>query len=137
MMDLKCVCFFFNYAATTEIDTYVHTLSLHDALPISMPGPTLCRIHACEPVSAATPMTSCVAVSTLTVEEPPVSSRPKSESSSMTALQALPGEQVNVISCVTADFSSRKIGRAHVELQSLMRISYAVFCLKKKNSTTK
>src|SRR3546814_3967049 len=27
-----------------------------------------------------------------------------------------------------------EIGRAHVELQSLMRISYAVFCLKKKNS---
>src|SRR3546814_9814106 len=26
----------------------------------------------------------------------------------------------------------REIGRAHVELQSLMRISYAVFCLKKK-----
>src|SRR3546814_1940803 len=25
----------------------------------------------------------------------------------------------------------REIGRAHVELQSLMRISYAVFCLKK------
>src|SRR3546814_10062361 len=29
-----------------------------------------------------------------------------------------------------------KIGRAHVELQSLMRISYAVFCLKKKNNKT-
>src|SRR3546814_3378083 len=28
-----------------------------------------------------------------------------------------------------------EIGRAHVELQSLMRISYAVFCLKKKNKT--
>src|SRR3546814_2864059 len=26
-----------------------------------------------------------------------------------------------------------KIGRAHVELQSLMRTSYAVFCLKQKN----
>src|SRR3546814_7355465 len=26
-----------------------------------------------------------------------------------------------------------EIGRAHVELQSLMRTSYAVFCLKKKN----
>src|SRR3546814_5933777 len=26
-----------------------------------------------------------------------------------------------------------QIGRAHVELQSLMRISYAVFCLKKQN----
>src|SRR3546814_3301679 len=30
---------------------------------------------------------------------------------------------------------SAEIGRAHVELQSLMRISYAVFCLKKKSST--
>ena len=27
-----------------------------------------------------------------------------------------------------------EIGRAHSELQSLMRISYAVFCLKKKNN---
>src|SRR3546814_5392931 len=27
-----------------------------------------------------------------------------------------------------------KIGRAHVELQSLMRNSYAVFCLKKKTN---
>src|SRR3546814_9430349 len=30
-----------------------------------------------------------------------------------------------------------QIGRAHVELQSLMRISYAVFCLKKKKQTHK
>src|SRR3546814_5463199 len=30
----------------------------------------------------------------------------------------------------------QEIGRAHVELQSLMRISYAVFCLKKKNTQT-
>src|SRR3546814_1305642 len=32
-----------------------------------------------------------------------------------------------------------EIGRAHAELQSLMRISYAVFCLKKKkqNNSTK
>src|SRR3546814_9785345 len=30
----------------------------------------------------------------------------------------------------------KQIGRAHVELQSLMRISYAVFCLKKKKKTT-
>src|SRR3546814_7607752 len=29
----------------------------------------------------------------------------------------------------------REIGRAHAELQSLMRISYAVFCLKKKKTT--
>src|SRR3546814_8912868 len=29
-----------------------------------------------------------------------------------------------------------QIGRAHSELQSLMRISYAVFCLKKKKQNT-
>src|SRR3546814_10807441 len=39
---------------------------------------------------------------------------------------------------LTADLGGRladlqQIGRAHAELQSLMRISYAVFCLKKKN----
>src|SRR3546814_4777770 len=33
------------------------------------------------------------------------------------------------------DANREKIGRAHVELQSLMRISYAVFCLKKKQKT--
>src|SRR3546814_1981498 len=31
---------------------------------------------------------------------------------------------------------AKQIGRAHVELQSLMRISYAVFCLKKNTNTT-
>src|SRR3546814_19202702 len=30
--------FFFNDTATTEIYTYLHTLSLHDALPISFNG---------------------------------------------------------------------------------------------------
>src|SRR3546814_14963736 len=30
----SCVIFFFNGTATTEIYTYLHTLSLHDALPI-------------------------------------------------------------------------------------------------------
>src|SRR3546814_20074674 len=29
------VLFFFNYTASTAIYTYLHTLSLHDALPIS------------------------------------------------------------------------------------------------------
>src|SRR3546814_5925677 len=33
--------------------------------------------------------------------------------------------------------ASAQIGRAQSELQSLMRISYAVFCLKKKNKHTK
>src|SRR3546814_9782437 len=33
--------------------------------------------------------------------------------------------------------AGEQIGRAHVELQSLMRISYAVFCLKKKKPKQK
>src|SRR3546814_1326949 len=33
--------------------------------------------------------------------------------------------------------NTAEIGRAHAELQSLMRISYAVFCLKKKKPTIK
>src|SRR3546814_20459082 len=32
---MACCVFFFNDTATTEIYTYGHTLSLHDALPIS------------------------------------------------------------------------------------------------------
>src|SRR3546814_1284770 len=34
------------------------------------------------------------------------------------------------------DFNPVEIGRAQSELQSLMRISYAVFCLKKKTKKT-
>src|SRR3546814_941699 len=37
-----------------------------------------------------------------------------------------------IISSVVTESGKPEIGRAHVELQSLMRISYAVFCLKKK-----
>src|SRR3546814_16601675 len=33
-LSIDRVVFFFNDTATTEIYTYVHTLSLHDALPI-------------------------------------------------------------------------------------------------------
>src|SRR3546814_4703334 len=35
----------------------------------------------------------------------------------------------------TGGLTLLQIGRAHAELQSLMRISYAVFCLKKKKHT--
>src|SRR3546814_11164040 len=35
-MSVVVVFFFFNDTATTESYTYCHTLSLHDALPISM-----------------------------------------------------------------------------------------------------
>src|SRR3546814_5599169 len=93
------VVFFFHDSATTEIYTYGHTLSLHDALPISLravggasrPGyrgrrrPGGC-LHRDRPAARRT-----------------------------RALEPAPRSEEHTS-----------------ELQSLMRISYAVFCLKKK-----
>src|SRR3546814_19285301 len=78
---------FFNDTATTEIYTYCHTLSLHDALPIF-------RLR-------------CNRVRTR---------------QRLLVLPAFPGHP-----------SRGMRSEEHTsDLQSLMRISYAVFCLKKK-----
>src|SRR3546814_2950813 len=42
-----------------------------------------------------------------------------------------PARFVKTLNKLLLDGATAEIGRAHVELQSLMRISYAVFCLKK------
>src|SRR3546814_5575443 len=54
-----------------------------------------------------------------------------------TGFAALRGEldRLRVGATQERDRRKQEIGRAHVELQSLMRISYAVFCLKKKKKT--
>src|SRR3546814_17214149 len=39
--------FFLNETATTDIYTYLHTLSLHDALPISPTSTGLKNVHQC------------------------------------------------------------------------------------------
>src|SRR3546814_16890517 len=85
--------FFFNDTATTEIYTYCHTLSLHDALPISSS-----RARRAGPNGR------------------------RAASSRRSVRRALRrGSRV------------RRSEEHTSELQSLMRISYAVFCLKKKN----
>src|SRR3546814_5421589 len=63
--------------------------------------------------------------------------RPRSWSSSpllivIPALDRHPRESGDLASLIPT--ASRPIGRAHVELQSLMRLSYAVFCLKNKKT---
>src|SRR3546814_4081047 len=52
---------------------------------------------------------------------------------SQRAASRMASSDTSTMSSTCADTSSKliEIGRAHVELQSLMRISYAVFCLKK------
>src|SRR3546814_15379545 len=90
---LIVVVFFFNDTATTEIYTYLHTLSLHDALPISAKA-------------SLTPTALQSAFDTPRNRKPP---------------RLL---DIAAIAQRSEEHTS--------ELQSLMRISYAVFCLKKK-----
>src|SRR3546814_11672358 len=86
--------FFFNESATTEIYTYCHTLSLHDALPISRAAVAAFALRALA-------FGGCGACGRFGAAEQALEPRSEEHTS---------------------------------ELQSLMRISYAVFCLKKKKN---
>src|SRR3546814_4600600 len=93
------ICFFKD-TATTEIYTYGHTLSLHDALPIY---PTVVRTLVLDRNAA---------YAFDIVEKP---------------------DPVAVAELGPPIFAQLARSEEHTsELQSLMRISYAVFCLKKK-----
>src|SRR3546814_9832666 len=101
---------FFNYTATTDIYTYLHTLSLHDALPIY----------------------DAYAVVVLFFVVPGCLQRTSRDNCQKSGSQCtVPG---------THFFCYHRRSEEHTsELQSLMRISYAVFCLKqnkKKHKTT-
>src|SRR3546814_6843523 len=108
------IIFFFNDTATTEIYTYLHTLSLHDALPISARSSTPTR-----------PRRSCTRPHARWNMIPSDSMRPKRACSNCARWRA------NMASSPTRSEEHTS------ELQSLMRISYAVFCLKKKNKQNK
>src|SRR3546814_9582255 len=94
--------FFFNVTTTTGFNTYLHTLSLHDALPI-LAGPLRSRSSSAVPAGGAVPRADQGRM-----ESPEAIHRP--------CKSALPFRSEEHTS----------------ELQSLMRSSYAVFCLKKK-----
>src|SRR3546814_3730371 len=133
MLIVLVCCFFFNDPATTEIYTSSHTLSLHDALPISRqtrqvtPRPALQRGFA----GASSPRRR----GSRNINEPRFSA-------------ALPGRHPRVGGDpeTSMNRASARLCRGVIpakrseehtsELQSLMRISYAVFCLKKKKQNT-
>src|SRR3546814_12767565 len=106
---LVLLFFFFSDTPTPEIYTYVHTLSLHDALPIS-------RLTARPALAGRIPNAPGLR---RPISQPP---GPKRRQSPAAVAAELP--------------DARRLGvrsEEHTsELQSLMRISYAVFCLKKK-----
>src|SRR3546814_20915228 len=115
-MTTSPVSFFFHAPAPTDIYTYCHTLSLPDALPISPPS---------------TPPHKGEGRST----ESPAAQYPFFASHAF--IQAISSSCAAMTPSASA-FTSRSVpcssrSEEHKsELQSLMRISYAVFCLKKK-----
>src|SRR3546814_3395214 len=110
MFSVTLCCYFFNDPATPDIYTYCHTRSLHDALPIyvahEIKNPLASLRSAIESLSR--------------LED----SRLRNE------LIAIATHDVRRIDRLVSERSEEHTS----ELQSLMRISYAVFCLKKQNS---
>src|SRR3546814_3924570 len=106
---------FFTDTATPEIYTYCHTLSLHDALPICGPqrvGQLPGRPRQREPAARQFPPWEQLAGVLLARRR-----------------------DVRMADDIAA--RDRMRSEEHTsELQSLMRISYAVFCLKKKKQLT-
>src|SRR3546814_10173401 len=121
----RSVCFFFHYPATPEIYTYLHTLSLHDALPIS-----LCQLHS-------SPEVQRLGLPKLQMKR---SSQGRESEIELALAEVMAKATASGPSLAAISFSRRAISSSarseeHTsELQSLMRISYAVFCLKKKNT---
>src|SRR3546814_9071198 len=106
--------FFFNVTATTEIYTYCHTLSLHDALPISA------IIHYEE--ERATAYRHRWATFVQVYDPDRIDT---------------PAEQVGNPNVREGQIFDKRSEEHTSELQSLMRNSYAVLCLTKKISTSK
>src|SRR3546814_9484931 len=134
-------CFFFNDKATTGIYTYCHTLSLRDALPIyylqrievlvglhfefdleSNWTEAMARLRNREldmfSAAAETPERQDYALFTQPYLTLPAVVFARDNASFVDGFAGLAGRSEEHTS----------------ELQSLMRISYAVFCLKKKNN---
>src|SRR3546814_2536125 len=111
--------FFFNDTATTEIYTYGHTLSLHDALPICR-APVDLRVNRLkgDPDRVA--------------QHYPDAARIAGLPDALRLPEGAPVELSDPWKWGQVEVRSEE----HTsELQSLMRISYAVFCLKKKKPT--
>src|SRR3546814_8139401 len=113
--------FFFNGTATTDINTYCHTLSLHDALPIY-------RLRAPD----GTRRGAARGRSDQQRDGPRlrVDDRPAERHRKLGDRPVPLDARDRAVSCRRRQETRSEEHTS--ELQSLMRISYAVFCLKKK-----
>src|SRR3546814_7852480 len=118
-----CVRFCLNDTATTEIDTYGHTLSLHDALPIYIHRQGF-FIHEMTHVwQAQTRGRWFLIIGRMPWARYDYALRP-----GWPLVRYGIEQQAEIV---------RRSEEHTSELQSLMRISYAVFCLKKKKHKNK
>src|SRR3546814_5046041 len=136
-MLLLLLFFFCKYPATTEIYTYGHTRSLHDALPICRPRRRRTRTRArglcarCrDPAAGPGRRTGGASRVRGAAAVPPGGHDPRVvRAAGLTVhLRWLPlqrGSQETSTPLLRSEEHTS-------ELQSLMRISYAVFCVKKK-----
>src|SRR3546814_6131814 len=115
------VFFFLNDTATSEIYTYCLTLSLHDALPIWC---WCCRWSGCWHEDHRLERARCGGLprSVATADAAHCRQRARGRATHHRA--------------GARRWRSRRSEEHTSELQSLMRISYAVFCLKKKQENT-
>src|SRR3546814_2814426 len=118
------IVFLFNATATTEIYTYGHTLSLHDSLPICLRYAETAGFVQAPVLFPATRSSFRQVV--------PVFRRPSDQSARQNPFQHQASRQPWRSG---RRFVVPRRSEEHTsELQSLMRISYAVFCLKKKTT---
>src|SRR3546814_21153664 len=110
--------FFFDETATTEIYTYIHTLSLHDALPIwehYQVAPDLMTMA--KSLAGGMPLSAVCG---------------RAEIMDAPAPGGLGGTYAGNPLAIASALEVIRSEEHTSELQSLMRISYAVFCLNKK-----
>src|SRR3546814_2595932 len=120
---------FWNDTPPTHTYTYVHPLSLHDALPCCPAAPRRCTSDA-RSRRAATPKSPRAAGGRYRHISP------RGKPGCGPAAWYRNRDSRNADSFENGGGFGKRRSEEHTsELQSLMRISYAVFCLKKKKNT--
>src|SRR3546814_10677305 len=126
--------FFFKDTATAEIYTYCHPLSLHAALPICDDGERIAAAGRSVVVER-----SQVAVAAAAADGEAVGGdRAGAAEHQVRAIAAVDdgGADDGIVAGLVDGVANLRSEEHTSELQSLMRTSFAIFCLKKKTTTT-
>src|SRR3546814_2391422 len=127
---------FFFFKQKTAYDVRISDWS-SDVCSSDLPGNGRPRAHSGQSGSGGSRVSRKRIDSASKCSSRPVSGSPTCNSSLSTSVaSSIPITPGSTPSTPASLQLGAEIGRAHVELQSLMRISYAVFCLQKKKIQT-